>query len=286
MTVPQNAFPPPLSIGRPLVSIVVPYLNAAPYLADCIRSVLDQSWDHWELLLVNNGSSDGSQEIVDSFTDPRIIRMDEPRKGVSFARNLGLAHMKGAYFCFLDADDNLPIHAIRLRLELFRRYPKAQFADGAMEAFYADTGKVKWLRSPWYRGIPFDALMKMDGSSFAGNTWMVKRVPGHEYRMPEHMDHSEDHAFYLGISRQGLYVSTARVVLHYRTGHTSANSDPLSGHPGYLKLYKWMAQLQPPPSDKQLKHAWKRLRRFMVRDLLKRGHFIDAFQARQRPRPT
>jgi teichuronic acid biosynthesis glycosyltransferase TuaG len=268
-----------------LVTIIVPLLNAAPYIAGCIRSVLDQSWDNWELLLVDNGSSDGSRAIAASFTDPRIILMDEPRKGVSFARNMGLAHMKGTYFCFLDADDLLPKNSIRLRLDLFRRYPEARFADGAMEAFDANTGKVKWVRSPWNHGNPFDAMMLMDGSSFAGNTWMVKRVTGHEYRMPEHMDHSEDHAFYLGISRQGLYVSTARVVLHYRTGHVSANSDPLNGHTGYLELYKWMGQLKPPPSETQLQHAWNRLRRFMVRDLLKRGHFIDALRVRQRARP-
>ncbi|MBX2982701.1 MAG: glycosyltransferase family 2 protein [Flavobacteriales bacterium] len=283
---PHNVYPPPLSIGRPLVSIIVPCYNAAAYLADCIRSVLEQSWDNWELLLIDNGSTDESTAIAASFTDPRIIRMDEHRKGVSFARNLGLTQMKGAFFCFLDADDKLPPDALRLRLELFRRYPEARFADGAMQAFDAVTGKVKWTRSPWYRGMPFDALMRMDGSCFAGNTWMVRRVPGHCYSMPEHMHHSEDHAFYLGISRQGAYVSTARVVLHYRTGHASANSDPLRGHPGYLELYRWMRELRPAPSDKQLEHAWRRLRRFMVRDLLKRGHFLGAFRVRHRPRPT
>lgn len=281
----QNIYPPPLSIGRPLVSIIVPYLNAAPYIAECIRSVLEQSWDHWELLLVDNGSSDDSRSIARSFKDPRIILLNEPQLGVSHARNLGLAHMKGAFFCFLDADDLLPIHALRLRLDLFRRYPDARFADGAMEAFDAASRKVRWIRSPWHRGMPFDALMRMDGSSFVGNTWMVNRVPGYEYRMPVHMDHSEDHAFYLGICRQGSYVSTDRVVLHYRTGHASANSDALSGHPGYLDLYKWMVHLESPPSDKQLKHAWKKMRRFMVRDLLKRGHFLDAFNMWQRPRP-
>ncbi|MBZ0205156.1 MAG: glycosyltransferase [Flavobacteriales bacterium] len=281
----HNAYPPALSIGRPLVSIIVPYLNAAPYITDCIRSVLGQSWDHWELLLVDNGSTDGSRNIAAAFSDPRIHLMSQPKSGVSNARNMGLAQMKGQYFCFLDADDLLPKDAIRLRLDLFRRYPEACFADGAMEAFNTETGKVKWTRSPWYYGIPFDALMRVDGSCFAGNTWMVRRLPGHEYRMPEHMDHSEDNAFYLGLSRQGLYVSTPRVVLHYRTGHISANSDPLSGHPGYLDLYKWMKQLQPPPSEKQMEHAWKKLRRFMFRDLLKRGYFMKAFHARYRPRP-
>jgi teichuronic acid biosynthesis glycosyltransferase TuaG len=276
MTAPRNEYPPPLSIGRPLVSVILPCYNAAPYVEHCIRSVLDQSWDHWELLAVDNGSTDGSRERMLAFRDPRISVLHEPRRGVSHARNLGLLHMRGMYFCFLDADDLLPHHSIRLRLELFRRYPEIHFADGAMQDFDARTGRPLRLRAPWYRGMPFDALMRMDGSCFAGNTWMVKRLPGTNYALPVHMSHSEDQAFYLAICRQGPYASTARTVLHYRTGHPSANSDPLRGHPGYLALYRCMEQLQPPPSTEQLRHARSAFRRTMVRDLLKRGLLLRA----------
>lgn len=285
MTAPHNAYPPPLSIGRPLVSIIMPCLNAAPFLETCIQSVLDQTWDHWELLFVDNGSTDGSPEIAARFTDPRIRYLKEPNKGVSRARNMGLSHMNGQYFCFLDADDLLPKDSIRLRLDLFRRYPDAQFADGAMQAVDSRTGKVKWTRSPWFNGMPFDQLMRLDGSAFSGNTWLVKRLADHVYRLPEHMDHSEDNAFYMAICRQGRYVSTPRVVLQYRTGHPSANSDPLNGHQGYLHLHQWMKQLKPPPSQQQLERAWRRLRRFMFRDLVKRGHFIAALRTGFRSMP-
>ena len=271
MNYPSNSFPPPLSIGRPLVSIIMPCRNAAPFVEACIRSVLAQSWDNWELLVIDNGSSDGSRAIIAAFNDPRIIVLDEPEKGVSRARNRGLERMRGEYFCFLDADDILPVHSIRLRLGLFRRYPDARFADGAMQAFNTHTGAVEWVRSPWLNGMPFDALMRMDGSCFVGNTWMVKRMLGKQYRLPEHMDHSEDHAFYFSISREGRYASTARVVLQYRKGHASANSDPLDGHKGYIALFRHIRALSPPPSDAQLANAWAHLRRIMFKDLVKAG---------------
>ncbi|MBK9421152.1 MAG: glycosyltransferase [Flavobacteriales bacterium] len=285
MTGPHDNLPVPLSIGRPLVSAILPCLNAAPYLAECIRSVIDRSWGHWELLFVDNGSTDGSMAVARSFADPPIQVFEETRKGVSYARNLALDRMRGKLFCFLDADDQLPVDSIRLRLDLLRRFPEAQFADGAMVAHDAATRAPIWKRSPWFQGEPFDALMRLDGSCFIGNTWLIKRASGAAYRFPEHMTHSEDLAFFLGISRQGKYVSTPRTVLHYRTGHASATLDSLSGHSGYTDLFQCMRQLNPAPSGKQLDHAWTVLRRIMFRDLVKRGHFLKAAFAWRMPTP-
>ncbi len=264
----------------PLISIILPARNAGPWLNECISSVLDQSWRNWELLVIDNASSDGTAHIAASFNDTRIQVLQEPSIGVSNARNMGLEAMRGDYFCFLDADDRLPKDALRLRHDLFVRYPDARFADGAMRAFDNSTGQTAWVRSPWFHGPPFDALMALDGSCFAGNTWMVRRLPGHHYRFPDRMDHSEDCAFYLAIAHQGIYVSTAREVLHYRIGHPSATSDARSVHRGYSALYLWMCGLQPAPTTAQLSQAWRRLRRFMTRDLLRRGKILGALRAR------
>lgn len=269
----------------PLISIIMPVRNAEPYIAECIRSVLEQSWTNWELLVVNNGSTDGTASILASFTDPRLIVLEEPRPGVSRARNIALARMSGDLFCFLDADDRLPKDALRLRHDLFLRYPEARFADGAMRAFDHITGKPLWVRSPWFHGVPFDALLRLDGSCFSGNTWMIKRDRSQTYRFPEHLNQSEDCAFYLGIARQGTYVSTPREVLLYRIGHQSATSDTRRVHEGYRGLYAWMRDLDPPPTAAQLRTAWKRLRRFMVRDLVRRRRFFAAWNARWSSRP-
>ena len=269
----------------PLISIILPAHNAEPYLRECIGSVLDQSWSNWELIVVDNRSEDGTAAIATSFTDPRIRVLTEPVSGVSIARNTGLSAMRGEFSCFLDADDRLPKDALRLRHDLFLRHPAARFADGAMRAFDNRTGQTVWVRSPWYFGLPFDALMALDGSCFAGNTWMVRRIPGFEYRFPERMDHSEDCAFYLAIAHQGPYVSTPREVLHYRIGHPSATSDTRLVHRGYTELYRSMLGLHPAPSQVQLRKAWRRLRRFMTRDLFRRGRFWGALLARVMPPP-
>lgn len=98
-----------MSVEDPDVSIIVPVRNAAVLIGKCIESVLRQKYTGWELLIVNDGSSDETREVALSFAekDTRINLYDSKGSGVSAARNLGLEHAKGKYITFLDADDML-----------------------------------------------------------------------------------------------------------------------------------------------------------------------------------
>lgn len=90
-----------------LISIVVPVFNVAPYLARCIESVLAQEYSNWELLLVDDGSTDDCGSICDDYAqgDKRIIAIHTPNQGRSAARNLGLVKAKGEWLAFIDSDD-------------------------------------------------------------------------------------------------------------------------------------------------------------------------------------
>lgn len=91
----------------PLVSVIVPVYNAEQYLDICIQSVLKQTYTHWELLLVNDGSTDKSLSILNKYAgiDDRIVVINKENSGVSDARNCALDQAKGDYILFLDADD-------------------------------------------------------------------------------------------------------------------------------------------------------------------------------------
>ena len=90
-----------------LVSIIIPCYNAEKYIAETIQSVINQTYKNWELIVVNDGSTDNSPDIIKEFVanDNRIAFIDKPNSGVSDSRNKGLAKAKGAYIAFLDADD-------------------------------------------------------------------------------------------------------------------------------------------------------------------------------------
>ena len=97
-------------MGEELISIIVPVYNAEKYLEDCIRSVLKQTYTHFELILVEDGSTDNSREICRraSMDDIRILLIKQERnQGVSRARNAGIEAAKGKYLFFLDSDDTI-----------------------------------------------------------------------------------------------------------------------------------------------------------------------------------
>lgn len=90
--------------GPPIVSVVVPTYNRAEWLGNTLRSVLKQTFIDFELIVVDDGSTDDTEDVVQSFPRVQYVRLQENR-GVSGARNTGLSRAVGRYICFLDSDD-------------------------------------------------------------------------------------------------------------------------------------------------------------------------------------
>lgn len=94
---------------KPFISVVVPVYNAEKYLSECIESVINQKVKEWQMILVNDGSTDSSGEICKKYlkVDKRIIYIEQENQGVSVARNTGIDCAEGDWIVFLDADDML-----------------------------------------------------------------------------------------------------------------------------------------------------------------------------------
>lgn len=97
-----------------MISIIVPIYNSERFLQHCIESILVQTYDDFELILVNDGSTDNSLAICKKFDDKRIIIIDKSNGGVSSARNSGLSMARGEYITFVDSDDFLPQDAMSI----------------------------------------------------------------------------------------------------------------------------------------------------------------------------
>lgn len=90
----------------PLISIVIPTYNRANLIGKAIQSILDQSYENWELIIVDNYSDDNTKEVIKAFNDDRILMLSTPRTGsVAASRNLGVVHSNGEWIAFLDSDD-------------------------------------------------------------------------------------------------------------------------------------------------------------------------------------
>lgn len=96
-----------MKLNESLVSVIVPVYNAEKYLKKCMESILKQTYENIELILINDGSIDKSLDICNQFSkrDRRIRVIDKDNSGVSDTRNLGIMLAKGKYLCFVDSDD-------------------------------------------------------------------------------------------------------------------------------------------------------------------------------------
>lgn len=113
-----------------LISVIVPVYKAQDYIAQCVQSILRQSYGHFELLLIVDGSPDDSAAICRSFAqrDDRITVIEKPNEGVSATRNLGIQLAKGEYIAFIDSDDTVE----ETYLEELLQAAKAEDAEYAM----------------------------------------------------------------------------------------------------------------------------------------------------------
>jgi teichuronic acid biosynthesis glycosyltransferase TuaG len=123
---------------EPLVSIVTPIYNAEKYLRDCIRSVQEQSYVNWELILIDDCSTDGSVSIAKEFVegDRRIVLFEtKQNSGAAVSRNIGIDVAKGRYLAFLDSDDMWISSKIQLQVKFMKKNDYAftftgyEFAD-------------------------------------------------------------------------------------------------------------------------------------------------------------
>jgi glycosyltransferase involved in cell wall biosynthesis len=132
----------------PEITIIVPAYNAAQYLRDSISSVLQQTLKEWELIIVNDGSTDNTTEVLEGFLhDARIRVINQPNKGVSAARNAGIDAAKGNYIGFLDADDYFMPGNLQQKFNVLDKnrmidfvYSDVIHCDGALNELYIQRG--------------------------------------------------------------------------------------------------------------------------------------------------
>jgi glycosyltransferase involved in cell wall biosynthesis len=127
-----------------LVSVVIPCYNQAHFLGETIQSVFAQSYPRFEVVVVDDGSTDDTSEVAARYPGVRCVRQDN--QGVSAARNSGLLRSEGEYAVFLDADDRLLPGALEAGLECLRVHPRCAFASGRYRFIAGDGSFLKEQR--------------------------------------------------------------------------------------------------------------------------------------------
>lgn len=138
----------------PLVSIIIPCYNAAPWLAATLESAIAQTWPAIEILVVDDGSTDESVSIVRRFNHPQLKVITQPNAGAAAARNRGLSEADGEYIQFLDADDLLAPDKIALQLEALLKTDPAKIAAGPWGRFHDQPASALFTPEDNWRTMP------------------------------------------------------------------------------------------------------------------------------------
>ncbi len=212
-------------MNEPLVSVIMPARNVEKYICDAIQSVLNQSYQNWELLVIENDSQDRTSELARSFKDARIRIFQTSSAGLSNARNIGLDNAAGSLICFLDADDQFPINSIASRVQLLNDRPDVMFVDGQVDVRNYDLKRLTQTWKPSFRGNPYFEMGLLNPRCFSGITWMIRKNALHGEKFDNSWTHLEDRLFFLSIAPNGNYdfVEEKVYTIRRRPGSLMAN---------------------------------------------------------------
>ena len=140
---------------KPKISVLLSVYNDQDEIADCIQSVLDQSYDNFEFIIVNDGSNDETESIIKSFDDPRIIYVKKENTGLTSSLNAGLKIARGKYVARIDSDDCFYSERLKHQIDTFLKDPnlglvasKAKIINGPFTyttPFYSESEILKEL---------------------------------------------------------------------------------------------------------------------------------------------
>lgn len=141
-----------------VVSVVIPCYNYAHFLSESIESVLAQTYPEIEAIVVDDGSTDNTTEVVARYPDVRCVRQEN--RGLAEARNAGFRASGGGYVVFLDADDRLTPNAVEAHLRCFAKHPEAGFVVGDIDLIAGDGSYLDSPRSPILEANFYEELLK------------------------------------------------------------------------------------------------------------------------------
>lgn len=200
---------------RPLVSIALPVLNAEKTLAAAIRSICDQTFDDWELIVLDDGSTDNSLAIAERFDDPRIKVLSDGRNmGIAARLNQAINLSRGKYFARMDADDVSFPRRIELQIQFMKSHRDIDLLATGIVIFRGDGDPIgvfpvaetheKICFRPW------------GGFYFPHSTWLGRSEWFLRYRYRSLMNNAEDQDLLLRTYRYSRFACLPQILLAYR----------------------------------------------------------------------
>jgi len=165
-------------VTAPLVSLCIPAYNAAPFIGATLDSLARQTWQHWEAIVVDDGSTDDTLEVARRHAGPRIHVVTQPNAGQSAAENRAIERAQGDFFVFLDADDFMSDDKLEAQVRALGDPSAPLMATCAWGRFHTDPARAEFRPTALWRDLaPTDWLVTAweNNLMMHGATWLIPR---------------------------------------------------------------------------------------------------------------
>jgi glycosyltransferase involved in cell wall biosynthesis len=200
----------------PLVSVIIPVYQGERIIAGAVRSALNQTHRNVQVIVIDDGSTDGTREVLEALDDPRVLVLAQTNSGTAAARNLGLAHARGAYIAFLDSDDRwLPE---KLATEIATLRTASDPIAMAYSSYFAVDDQGRLLNLARQRTSSGDVLDEL----LDGEDYLMPSLCLFDRRIFDEVGtfnvgrYHEDHEFILRVTRRFPIVATGKRLAVYR----------------------------------------------------------------------
>jgi glycosyltransferase involved in cell wall biosynthesis len=234
-------------VSLPLVSVVVPVYNAAQFLRETLESILDQTYRQFEIIAVNDGSTDSSLEILEEYAD-RIQCIHQENQGVAIARNVGVDRSLGDYVAFCDADDIWFPRKLEWQMDIVKRHPCVGVVGGSMEKIDELGRRLDSYQRPsglHDQPMNLKQILLMEGNVIGMSTSLIRKEIFQEIGgfQPGNKDlRAEDYDLWIRASEKTQIYLASRNVGQYRVLKNSRSHGSLRKEYGaqfqLLRIYR------------------------------------------------
>lgn len=213
----------------PTVSVIIPTYNRSGYLAQALRSVVNQSFQDWEAIVVDDGSTDSTADMVSSFDDTRIRYLHQPNTGRSRARNLGITQAYGRYIAFLDDDDLYMPDKLAIETEYLDMHPRIGLVSGGAIVIN-ESGQHIRQQAGWLFTPNLDVMSCVKGCPLFPTIVMIRQeaLKHLDGLFDESLDLAEDTDLFIRLALSGCEMAwQKRYIACYRLHQSGSQSDAL-----------------------------------------------------------
>ena len=198
----------------PLVSVIITSYNQARFLSDAIESVLTQTYSQFEIVVVDDGSTDHASEVVTRYPGVRYIHQDN--QGLSAARNTGLRESNGAYLVFLDADDRLLPIALETGVDCLQAHPECGFVSGHHSLISSNGSLMPRRQRPCVERNHYQALLRRNYIAMHATVMYRRAIFESVGEFNTSLKACEDYDLYLRIAARVPVYCHEKIVAEYR----------------------------------------------------------------------